>query len=532
VCAKRRKCGGDRVRMRKSIMRLSLKGAVPSAAVLGIADEALLRTSSFVGGKFRDESAESTENDIVVVNPADGAVIANVRGATLSDVQDAVRAAADAQPAWAAKSPSERSAALRRWYDLITKHEKDLARIMTLENGKPLAESLGEIRYGASYVQWYAEECVRMYGEWVAAGSQSRALILRQPVGVCAAITPWNFPCAMITRKAAPALAAGCSMVLKPSELTPLSALALAELSSRAGIDDGLFSVIASSTRNAPAVGELLCSSPRVRKISFTGSTAVGEKLLAQCAPGVKRVSMELGGLAAFVVCDDADLNSAVSALLLNKFRNSGQTCVCTNRIYVQSTVYNAFVDLLAKRVKEDIVVLSGLDEASRSAKQTIGPLINDSAVEKVERHMKDAVSHGGKVLVGGKRAVNVGTRFYEPTVVRDVTEDMLIAREETFGPVAGVLSFDNDAEVVARVNAAPFGLANYVFTQNVGRATRLSEALESGMVGVNDAAISDARMPFGGIKKSGMGREGAAHGMHEYTNLKYVLLGNLGATL
>mmetsp|Transcript_14643 Transcript_14643/g.39192 ORF Transcript_14643/g.39192 Transcript_14643/m.39192 type:complete len:531 (+) Transcript_14643:102-1694(+) len=524
-----------------------MRGRAPAAlsaeaSALGLKDASLLRVSSFVGGKFvaRTGSAESSadggENDdnedIVVVNPADGSVVARVQNARFREVQDAIDAAAHSQPAWAAKSPAERSAVLRQWHDLIKAHEEDLARIMTLENGKPLSESLGEIRYGASYVQWYAEESLRMYGEWVASGPQSRALIIRQPVGVCAAITPWNFPCAMITRKVAPALAAGCSMVVKPSELTPLSALALAELASRAGLDAGLFSVVAVSTQSAPSIGKLFCTSPLIRKISFTGSTAVGEKLLELCAPDVKRVSMELGGLAAFVVCDDADLDSAVSALLANKFRGGGQTCVCTNRVYAQSGIYDAFVERLAARVQSDIKLQPGLEPLPEGVRQAVGPLISDSAVDKVERHVKNAKELGGRVLVGGERATDLGAQFFQPTVIRDCSEEMLFAREETFGPVAGVMRFDTDAEVVARVNAVPFGLANYVFTQNIGRAMRISEALESGMVGVNDAAISDARMPFGGIKKSGMGREGASHGLHEYTNLKYVLLGNLGAPL
>lgn len=454
-----------------------------------------------------------------ITNPANGKLLATVPSMSRLDTEQAIAAANAALPAWKQRTAKDRSQLLRRWFDLIMQHQDQLANLMTQEQGKPLAEAKGEIAYAASFVEWFAEEAKRIDGE-VLQGHQpdKRLLVLKQPVGVVAAITPWNFPSAMITRKAAPALAAGCTLVLKPAPQTPLSALALAQLAEQAGIPAGVFNVVTADAEDARKVGEVLTASPIVRKLSFTGSTAVGIHLMQACAPTLKKLSLELGGNAPFIVFDDADLDAAVEGAIISKYRNAGQTCVCANRIYVQAPVYDAFAEKFTAAVAK-LTVGSGLE-----AGVEIGPLIDQSAVEKVERHLHDALAKGGKLLLGGKRHA-LGANFFEPTIISGATQAMLIAKEETFGPLAPLFSFADEAEVIQLANATEYGLAAYFYANNLSRVWKVAEALEYGMVGINTGLISTEVAPFGGIKSSGLGREGSRHGLDEYLEMKYLCM-------
>ena len=481
-----------------------------------LSDGALLKTQAFIDGAWIDGSRGTFWID----NPADGLRIAEVANCGPDETQRAIVAAERALPAWRSKTAKERSALLRRWFDLCVAATDDLARILTAEQGKPLAEARGEIAYGMSFVEWFAEEAKRVYGETIPSPwSDRRLLALREPIGVCAAITPWNFPNAMITRKIAPALAAGCTVVVKPAEQTPLSALALAELALRAGIPAGVFNVVTADAGNSIAVGKVLCDSPVVRKLSFTGSTAVGRILMQQCAPTLKKLSLELGGNAPFIVFEDADLDAAVEGALASKYRNAGQTCVCTNRFFAHEKIYGAFVAKLAARAAM-LKVGPGFEDGVQQ-----GPLIDAAALQKVEAHVADAVAKGARIEAGGHRHALGGT-FYQPTVLSGVRADMLVAREETFGPVAPVFSFATDDEVVAAANSVEFGLAAYFYARDIGRVLRLAERLEYGMVGVNVGIMSTEVAPFGGVKQSGYGREGSRHGIDEYLTIKYVCLG------
>ncbi len=487
-----------------------------SPVLVRISDALLLRDCG-----FEDGSWVATPDTFDVRNPSTGDLLARLANLGPADTEAAVAAAARAQPAWGARTAADRAAMLRRWFDLIIAAQDDLATIMTAEQGKPLAESRGEVIYGAAFIEWFAEEARRTYGEVIPTPVPGRRLLaLRQPVGVVAAITPWNFPIAMITRKAGPALAAGCTFVVKPAHETPLCALALAVLAERAGIPAGVFNVIPST--HASEVGTVLTGSPLVRKFSFTGSTSVGKLLLAQCASTVKRVSLELGGNAPFVVFDDADLDAAVAGALASRYRNAGQTCVCANRFLVQSGVVEAFTQKLAAAV----ATLPVGDGMTPGVMQ--GPLISESAVEKVERLVADARAQGARVVCGGARHALGGT-FYEPTVIADVTAAMAIAREEIFGPVATVITFSDEAEAIAMANDSPFGLAAYAYTRDLARAWRVAEQLEYGMVGIDEGLISTEVAPFGGVKESGIGREGARQGIEEYLEIKYVAMGGLG---
>jgi succinate-semialdehyde dehydrogenase / glutarate-semialdehyde dehydrogenase len=481
-----------------------------------LADPKLLRRDAYVDGAWVGASKR-----FAVKNPATGETLAEVADHDAAGARTAIEAAERALPAWRALTAKARAVILRRWFELIMAAQEDLAQLMTAEQGKPLAETRGEVAYGASFIEWFAEEGKRAYGDVIpthAAGK--RILVLKQPVGVVTAITPWNFPNAMITRKCAPALAAGCTFVIKPSEETPLSALALAELADRAGVPKGVFNVVTST--QAQEVGAELTQHPTVRKFSFTGSTAVGKKLMAQCATTVKKVSLELGGNAPFIVFDDADLDAAVEGALASKYRNMGQTCVCANRFLVQDGVYEAFEAKLAAKVKA-MKVGNGADDGV-----TQGPLINAKAVDKVERLLADAVAHGAKVDVGGHRHALGGT-FFEPTVVTGVTADMAISREEIFGPVATLTRFADEAEAIRLANDTEYGLASYFYARDLGRVFRVAEALDYGMVAVNDGILSTEVAPFGGVKQSGIGREGSKYGIEDYFELKYVLLGGLG---
>jgi succinate-semialdehyde dehydrogenase/glutarate-semialdehyde dehydrogenase len=454
---------------------------------------------------------------VVVTDPADGRLLAQVPDCGAAETQRAIAAADAAWPAWRAKTAKERAALLRRWYDLIVAAADDLAQMITAECGKPLGEAKGEVAYGAAFVEWFAEEGKRAYGESIpTTAGDKRLLTIRQPVGVCAAITPWNFPLAMITRKVAPALAAGCTAIVKPAEQTPLTALALAELASRAGIPAGVFNVLTGSAQSAIAIGGVLTASPVVRKLSFTGSTEVGRLLMAQCAPTIKKLSLELGGNAPFIVFDDADVDAAVEGALIAKYRNTGQTCVCANRFLVQNGIYDTFAEKLSARVAQ-LKVGSGFEEGVMQ-----GPLIEASAVDKVEAHVADAVAHGARILTGGKRHARGGS-FFEPTVLADVTTDMRVAREETFGPVAPLFRFADEAEAVEMANATEYGLAAYFYSRDVARCFRVGEALEYGMIGINTGLISNEVAPFGGVKQSGIGREGSKHGLDEYLEIKYL---------
>lgn len=478
-------------------------------------DPTLLRTQGYINGKWVDADGGGT---VPVSNPATAATIGTVPDMGAAETRRAIAAASAAFPAWAAKTAQERAILLRRWFNLMMENRDDLATLMTAEQGKPLTEALGEIGYAASFIDWFAEEGRRLYGD-VIPGHQAdkRILVLRQPVGVVAAITPWNFPAAMITRKAAPALAAGCTFVCKPASQTPYSALAMAELAQRAGIPAGVLNFVTGA--NSAAIGGEMTSNSRVRKVTFTGSTAVGKKLMAQSAGTLKKLSLELGGNAPFIVFEDADLDAAVTGAMASKYRNTGQTCVCANRFLVHSSVYDAFAAKLVEAVKR-LRVGDGLQGATDQ-----GPLIDVAALAKVEQHLADALSKGGKIVLGGKRH-GLGGTFFEPTVVTDVTAETLIAREETFGPVAPLFRFDTEADAVRMANDTEFGLAAYFYTRDLARSWRVSEALEYGIVGLNTGLISTEVAPFGGIKESGMGREGSRYGILDYTEIKYVCVG------
>jgi succinate-semialdehyde dehydrogenase/glutarate-semialdehyde dehydrogenase len=488
-----------------------------------LADPTLLKTHALIGGQWtgpQGAGAATSNASFSVEDPATGQVLAEVSNLGAEDARAAIAAADAAWPAWRAKPAKERGAILMKWYALLHQHADDLARIMTAEQGKPLAEAKGEVTYGASFVEWFAEEAKRVYGETIPTTDPTkRYLVLKQPIGVCAAITPWNFPIAMITRKVAPALAAGCTVVIKPAEQTPLSALACAELAQRAGMPPGVLNVITADAANSIAIGHVLCESDTVRHLSFTGSTEVGRILAAQCAPTIKKISLELGGNAPFIVFDDADVDSAVEGAMVSKYRNAGQTCVCANRLYVQEGVYDAFVEKLAARAK-GFKVGNGFETGVN-----IGPLIDAQAMAKVETHVADALAKGARVVTGGARA---GDKFFTPTVLADVTSEMRCAREETFGPVAPVFRFKTEAEVIALANATEFGLASYFYSRDIGRIFRVAEALEYGMVGINTGLISTAEVPFGGVKQSGLGREGSRHGIEDYVEMKYLALGDL----
>jgi succinate-semialdehyde dehydrogenase / glutarate-semialdehyde dehydrogenase len=479
-------------------------------------DTALLREQCFIDGRWSSADGGGT---VDVHNPATSAKLGSIPNMGAAETRRAIEAAGAALKSWGAKTAKERAVILRRWFDLMMQHQHDLATLMTAEQGKPLAESMGEIAYAASFIEWFAEEAKRLYGD-VIPGHQAdkRILVLRQPVGVVAAITPWNFPAAMITRKAGPALAAGCTMVLKPATQTPYSALALAELGARAGIPAGVFNVI---TGSATAIGGELTSNPVVRKLTFTGSTEIGKKLMAQCSATMKKVSLELGGNAPFLVFEDADLDAAVQGALASKYRNTGQTCVCANRFLVQASVYEAFTG----KLREAVAKLRVGDGLAGITDQ--GPLIDSKAVAKVEEHIADAIAKGAKVAAGGKRHALGGT-FFEPTILTHVTPAMLVAREETFGPVAPLFKFDTEAEAIAMANDTEFGLAAYVYTRDLARSWRVSEAIEYGIVGLNTGIISTEVAPFGGIKESGTGREGSKYGILDYTEIKYVCIGGV----
>lgn len=476
----------------------------------------LLREAALVGGRWI-KGAPTT--GVAVTNPATGDVLGYVPRLGVAETLEAIDAARVAQKAWAARTAKDRSAVLRRWYELMMDHQSDLAHILTAEQGKPLAEAAGEIAYGASFVEWFAEEARRAYGDITPGHApDKRILSVKQPIGVVAAITPWNFPNAMITRKAGPAFAAGCAMVLKPAGQTPFSAIALAVLADEAGFPSGLLSVVTGSARD---IGQAMTDSPVVQKLTFTGSTEVGAKLYAQCAPTIKKLGLELGGNAPFIVFDDADLEAAVEGAIIAKFRNNGQTCVCANRIYVQSGVYEEFAEKLAAKVAT-LPTGNGFDSGI-----VFGPLIDDAAVAKVSEHVADATSKGAQVVLGGKPHMLGGT-FYEPTILTGVTNEMAIATEETFGPVAPLFKFETEAEVIASSNDTEFGLACYFYSRDHARVWRVSEALEYGMVGVNTGLISTAEAPFGGVKQSGLGREGSRHGLDDYLEIKYICMGGI----
>jgi succinate-semialdehyde dehydrogenase / glutarate-semialdehyde dehydrogenase len=477
-------------------------------------DPSLLRDRAFVAGIWTGAAAA-----YAVRNPASGEHLADVPDMGAAEARRAIEAADAALPAWRALTGKERAAILRRWFELIMANVDDLATIMTSEQGKPLAEARGEVAYAASFVEWFAEEGKRIYGDTMPAPTgDRRIMVLKQPIGVCAAITPWNFPAAMITRKVAPALAAGCTVVVKPAEQTPLTALALVELANRAGFPAGVINVVTGSAASAPLIGGELTSNPIVRKLSFTGSTEVGRLLMAQCAPTIKKVSLELGGNAPFIVFDDADVDAAVDGAMASKYRNAGQTCVCANRLLVQDGIYESFATKLAARVKA-LRVGAGSEEGVNQ-----GPLIDAAALEKVEAHVADALAKGARVLTGGKRHARGGT-FFEPTVLADVTPEMRCAREETFGPVAPLFRFKDEAEAIRLANATEYGLAAYFYARDVSRVWRVAEALEYGMVGINVGIIANEVAPFGGVKQSGIGREGSRYGIEEYLELKYLCL-------
>ncbi len=478
-------------------------------------DPTLLKTDALINGHWLKGASRFDVHD-----PATGKKLTDVANLGPQGAEAAIAAANAAWPAWRDKTGKERSIILRKWFDLLMANQEDLGRIMTAEQGKPFAEAKGEVAYGASFVEWYAEEAKRVNGETLPQFDNNRRLmVLKQPIGVCAAITPWNFPLAMITRKVAPALAAGCPVVIKPAELTPLTALAAAELAIRAGIPAGVLNILSADSDNSIAIGKVFCSSDIVRHISFTGSTEVGRILMAQSAPSIKKLALELGGNAPFIVFDDADIDSAVEGAMASKYRNAGQTCVCANRIYVQDAVYDEFVQKFTAKVKT-LKVGNGFDEGVVQ-----GPLIEDAAVQKVERHVQDAIQKGGKVMVGGHK---IDGQFFEPTVIANASADMLCAREETFGPFAPVFRFHQDQEAIDAANNTEFGLASYFYSRDIGRIYRVGEALEYGMVGINVGIIATEHVPFGGVKQSGLGREGSQHGMDEYLEMKYLCLGDI----
>lgn len=478
-------------------------------------DPNLFREAAFINGQWHN--SKKTFN---VTNPATEELIANVANLETQDAELAIAAAENALPAWRSKLAKERASIMRKWFDLILENTQDLAKLMTLEQGKPLAEAAGEVVYGASFVEWFAEEAKRVEGSILGTTwSDKRLMVLKQPIGVCVAITPWNFPIAMITRKIAPALAAGCTIVIKPAELTPLSALALAELAKRAGIPDGVINIVTADANQSIVIGKTLCASPTVRHLSFTGSTEVGRILMEQCAPTVKKLALELGGHAPFIVFDDADIDAAVSGAMASKFRNSGQTCVCANRFYVHKKIQDEFVEKFAKALAV-IKVGNGMETGI-----TQGPLIEAAALEKVKKHVADALSKGATLVTGGKQPIE-GKNFYEPTILANVSNKMLITHEETFGPVAPIIPFESDEEVIKLANNSQFGLASYFYSRDIGRVWRVAESLEYGMVGVNTGLISNEVAPFGGVKQSGLGREGSVFGMDEYLEMKYVCVG------
>lgn len=473
----------------------------------------LLREQCYIDGAWVDADSGAT---IDVTNPATGELLGTVPECGATETRRTIEAAEAAWPAWRAKTAKERSVILRRWFDLMIANTEDLARLLTLEQGKSLAEARGEIAYGASFIEWFAEEAKRLYGDVVPGHmGDKRIVVLKQPIGVAAAITPWNFPNAMITRKAGPALAAGCPILIKPATQTPYSAFALAVLAEKAGIPKGVFNVL---TGKASAIGGEMTANPQVRKLSFTGSTEIGRLLMRQSADTIKKLSLELGGNAPFLVFDDADIDAAVAGAMISKYRNSGQTCVCSNRLYVQAGVYDEFVEKLAKAAAA-LKVGSGLDPDTQQ-----GPLIDDNAVAKVEEHIADALAKGAKLLTGGHRHP-LGGSFFEPTVLANVTQDMLVAHEETFGPLAPVVKFETEEEAIAMANDTEFGLAAYFYSRDLSRVWRVAEALETGMVGVNSGLLSTEVAPFGGIKQSGLGREGSRYGIDEYVELKYLCL-------
>jgi succinate-semialdehyde dehydrogenase / glutarate-semialdehyde dehydrogenase len=489
-----------------------------SGVAAELKDARLFREACYVDGQWIQSGSGLT---ISVDNPATREIIGHVPKLSGAETRRAIEAADTAFPLWSKKTAKERAAVLRRWFDLMVASQEDLARLMTVEQGKPLAESRGEVAYAASFLEWFGEEAKRIYGDVIPQHqADKRIVVIKQPIGVVACITPWNFPLAMITRKAGPAIGSGCTVVIKPAEQTPFSALALAELAERAGVPKGVFNVVT----GAPAeIGAELTSSPVVRKLSFTGSTEVGKLLMAQCAGTVKKLSLELGGNAPFIVFEDADLDAAVEGAIASKYRNTGQTCVCTNRFLVQDSVYNAFAERLAAGVKK-LKTAPGLEAGS-----TQGPLIDDAAVEKIESHIRDARAKGAKILAGGKRHA-LGGRFFEPTILTHVTTQMAVAREETFGPLAPLFRFKSDAEAMALANDTEFGLAAYFYGRDIARVWRVAEALEYGIVGINTGIISTEVAPFGGVKESGVGREGSKYGMDEYVEIKYLCFGGINS--
>ncbi len=486
---------------------------------LQLKEMTLLRNQGYIDGKW---VAADSGKTFKVTNPATGKTIVEVADMGGDETRRAIDAANRALPGWRAKTAKERAAVLRKWFDLIMANADDLALLMTSEQGKPLAEARGEVVYGASFIEWFAEEGKRTYGDIIPTfRPDTRVLVLKQPIGVCAAITPWNFPIAMITRKLGPAFAAGCTAVAKPAALTPLSALALVELAERAGMPPGVFNIVTGFGKHSSEIGLEMCTNPIVRKVSFTGSTEVGRILLRQSADTVKKLSLELGGNAPFIVFDDADIDAAVDGAIASKYRNAGQTCVCANRIYVQDGVYDAFAKKLAAKVAEFKI------GDGTQAGVTIGPLIEPSALEKVESHIADAVAKGAKIATGGKRHA-LGGLFFEPTILTGVTQDMAVSKEETFGPVAPLFRFKTDDEVIAMANDSEFGLASYFYSRDVGRIFRVAEALESGMVCVNSGILSTEVAPFGGVKQSGLGREGSKYGIDDYLEIKYLCLAGI----
>lgn len=483
---------------------------------LTLNDHALLRSQAYIDGQWCDSDDGKR---LPVNNPATGDCIIEIASVGKTETRRAIEAAARAMPDWAGQAAKSRAQTLRRWFGLIMENQEDLARLMTAEQGKPLAESRGEVAYGAAYVEWFGEEAKRLYGDVIPGPAPDKRIVcIRQPVGVVAAITPWNFPIAMIARKAAPALAAGCSIVIKPASETPLCALALAELAERAGIPAGVLNVVAGSARE---IGGELTGNPTVRKLTFTGSTPIGKVLEAQCAETMKKTSMELGGNAPFIVFEDADIEAAVSGAVASKYRNAGQTCVCTNRFFVQNSIYDRFVEALVERTRE-LSVGNGFDDDV-----LIGPLVNAKALEDVDTLVQDSIAAGARLALGGGRH-DLGGNFYQPTVLSEVTDSMPVFRKEIFGPVAPVVRFDSEEEVIAMANDTEFGLASYFYTRDIGRVWRVAEALEYGIVGINEGMISNEMAPFGGVKESGSGREGSRYGMDDYVEIKYMLMGGL----
>ena len=486
---------------------------------ISLKDPQLFRTQAYVDGAWADAEGGKT---FAVSNPATGEALAAVPDMGATETRRAIEAADRAWPAWRAKTAKERHAILLKWFNLMMQNQEDLAQILTAEQGKPLTEARGEIAYGASFIEWFAEEGKRAYGDVVPSHmADRRVLVMKEPIGVSAMITPWNFPNAMITRKAAPALAAGCTVVLKPAEQTPLSALAMAELAERAGIPKGVLNIVTGSGESAPAIGQALCASPTVRKLSFTGSTEVGRILMRQSADTIKKLSLELGGNAPFIVFDDADLDAAVEGAIASKYRNAGQTCVCANRIYVQDGVYDAFAAKLAEKVKGFKV------GAGTESGVVIGPLIDEQGMKKVEQHVADALGKGAKVVLGGKRHEKGGL-FFQPTVLTGVTPDMIVSFEETFGPVAPLIRFKTEEDAIRLANNTEFGLSGYFYSRDIGRIFRVAEQMEVGIVGANVGIISTEIAPFGGVKQSGLGREGSKYGIEEYLEVKYILIGGI----